>query len=431
MQTLYKGGLVFDGAGTLYEDHAVLTEGDTIAKLAPSGAFDGFAGRIVDTSGGTVLPGLIDCHVHLCLGAEADPGGAMTTLSEARLAIKGLQRARSTLVGGIVAVRDCGGRDHIDLAVRDACNGGHFSGPTIRASGRAICMTGGHGNRFGRVADGPPDVVKAVREQIHAGCDMIKMMATGGVMTPGVNPEDAHYSPEEMMAGVQEAKRFRRRTAAHAQGGDGILNAVRAGIDSVEHGIFMNEVCIEEMIQRGTFLVPTISALRNILRYSDHGIPGYVVEKARRVSETHTKSIQTFFRAGGRIAMGTDAGTPFNHHGDNARELAYLVEIGMPARDALAAATAHGAELMGLDDRGRIATGQRADLLIVDGNPVDDIACAADHANHRSVIKDGEFAYARPSQTVADQPAGWTGEIGGVFVTAAAPPPTPTIVQGN
>ena len=252
-----------------------------------------------------------------------------------------------------------------------------------------ICMTGGHGNRVGRVADGPDEVVKAVREQIHAGCDLVKIMATGGVMTPGVNPEDAHYSAEEMAVGIAEAKRFHRPTASHAQGAEGILNATRGGVTSIEHGIFMNEECCREMVERGTFLVPTLAALRNILGNAEAGIPDYVVEKARRCAAAHEQSVRMFSEAGGRIALGTDAGTPFNLHGHNARELRFMVEVGLTNLEALRAGTSNAADLMGLDDRGRIVEGAVADLLLVDGDPSRDIAAAADRGRHRRVVKDG------------------------------------------
>ncbi|NBB83219.1 MAG: amidohydrolase family protein, partial [Alphaproteobacteria bacterium] len=328
MQTLYRGGLIFDGTQKL-SDHALLIEGDRIVRLAPVGEFDGFAGTVADTTGGTVLPGLIDCHVHLCYGAEANPGQVAADLTDARMALKALDHARTTLEGGITAVRDCGGKNHIELAVRDAIARRQVVGPTIRAAGKMICMTGGHGNKFGRIADGADEVIKAVREQIHAGADLIKLMATGGVMTPGVDPEDAHYTEDELRAGVSEGKRFRRRTACHAQGTAGIVNATRAGVDSIEHGIFLTEAAAEEMRQRGTYLVPTLSAVMNILEHADKGIPAWAVEKSRRVAERHRQSIAMYYRLGGPIAMGTDCGTPFNHHGGNARELAYMVEVGM------------------------------------------------------------------------------------------------------
>lgn len=253
-----------------------------------------------------------------------------------------------------------------------------------------ICMTGGHGNRHGRVADGKDDVVRAVREQIHAGSDLVKIMATGGVMTPGVDPEDAHYSFEEISAGIHEAKRFHRTTASHAQGAEGILNATRGGITSIEHGIFMTDECIEEMLKRGTFLVPTLAAINNILSNDSSGIPDYIMEKAKRCAQAHRKSVKAFYDAGGKIAMGTDAGTPFNLHGSNAQELRHMVNNGLTSTDAIIASTRTAAELMELDKQGVIKKGADADMLIVNGNPVDDIDCVADVNNHRFVIKAGE-----------------------------------------
>ena len=389
MTTLYSGGLVFDGA-SLLTDHAVLVDGARIEQVAPSAEFSGFEGSRVDTAGGTLLPGLFDCHVHLVFTGDADPFKKLDTMAPGEVTMLALQNAQATLAGGVTAIRDCGGKDYLEFAVRDACNAGRVAGPAISAAGRLICMTGGHGNRVGRVADGVDDVVRAVREQIHAGSDLIKIMATGGVMTPGVNPEDAHYSAEEMAAGIAEGHRFHKPCASHAQGRDGILNAVRGGIDSIEHGIFMDDTCIEEMVERGTYVVPTLAAIVNMLANAEHGgIPSYIVEKAQRVAGVHRQAITAFYKAGGRIAMGTDAGTPFNMHGENAMELAFMVDVGMTPTDALIAATATAADLCQLGDRGRIRDGAIADFLLVNGNPVDDIAAVATRANHRAVIKDG------------------------------------------
>ena len=388
MTTLYRNGRIFDGE-RMIDGHAVLVEAGRISRVAADREFDGFAGEEVDCSEGTVMPGLIDCHVHLLFRGEPDPMAALEKLDAAHAVVRALEHAADTLRGGTTSVRDCGGREYQEFAVRNACNDGRFPGPTIRAAGKMICMTGGHGNRVGRVADGPDEVVKAVREQIHAGCDLVKIMATGGVMTPGVNPEDAHYSAEEMAVGIAEAKRFHRPTASHAQGAEGILNATRGGVTSIEHGIFMNEECCREMVERGTFLVPTLAALRNILGNAEAGIPDYVVEKARRCAAAHEQSVRMFRDAGGRIALGTDAGTPFNLHGHNAEELRFMVEVGLTNLEALRAGTSNAADLMGLDDRGRIVERAVADLLLVDGDPSLDILAAADRGRHRRVVKDG------------------------------------------
>ncbi|MCP5374462.1 MAG: amidohydrolase family protein [Hyphomicrobiales bacterium] len=388
--TLYAGGRLFDGA-EVHDGQGLLVTDGKIARIADVGEFAGFDGDRVDTTGGTVLPGLMDCHVHLCYRGEPDPAGALDKLSPAHATMRAFENAQANLRGGITSVRDCGGKDYLEFAVRDACNSGRQLGPTIRAAGRMICMTGGHGNRWGRVADGCDEVVKAVREQVHAGSDLVKIMATGGVMTPGVDPRDAHYSQEEMTAGVGEAKRFHKRTASHAQGMQGILHAVRAGIDSIEHGIYMDEQCQREMLEAGTYLVPTFSALASILENADRGIADYVIEKSRMVAERHKESITAYYKAGGRIAMGTDAGTPFNMHGANAHELALMVRFGaMTPKDSIIAATANAADLIGLADRGRLQEGLAADLLVVDGDPLDDVSRVADRANHRLVVKNGQ-----------------------------------------
>lgn len=401
MTTLLTGARLFDGEREK-TDHAVLIEGGVLKRVAPLAEFAGYSGNRIDMPGCTILPGLIDCHVHSLMGAEGNPGVVMEQLLPGRIVMRGVEHMQATLAGGITTVRDCGGKDYLEFAIRDASNTGKLLAPTMMASGRMICMTGGHGNRTGRVADGCDEVIKAVREQVHAGCDLVKIMATGGVMTPGVNPMDAHYSFDEMRAGVHEARRFSKSTASHAQGTEGILNAVRAGIDSIEHGIFMDQQCLEEMLERQTYLVPTIAALRNILDNADRGIPAYVVDKARAVEQRHRESFQMYYRAGGRIAMGTDAGTPFNRHGRNAEELAYMVEFGMSPADALVAGTSRAHDLLGLPDRGIVADGAVADLLLVRGDPTQDINQAADCQHHVAVFKQGVLvAGALPETTAA------------------------------
>ena len=389
MTTLYSGGLVFDGKGNLLENHGVLVDGERISRIAPIGEFEGYSSEKIDTSAGTLLPGLIDCHVHLVYCGEADPKTSLLKLGPGQIVMNAFENAQKTIRSGITAIRDLGGRDYFEFAVRDACNSGRQLGPTIMAAGKMICMTGGHGNVFGRIADGPDEVLKAVREQIQAGSDVIKLMATGGVMTPGVNPEDAHYTEEELRVGVDEGHRFHRTCASHAQGAAGILNAVRAGMDSIEHGFFMTQECLEAMLEKGTYLVPTLAAINNIYLNRDNGIPAFIVEKTIRVRERHHQSIKMFYKAGGKIAMGTDAGTPFNIHGDNCQELKFMVELGISNSDAMQFSTASAADLMGLTDRGQIEENFYADLLIVSGNPVEDISAVANQENHRSVIKNG------------------------------------------
>ncbi|MBL1242382.1 MAG: amidohydrolase family protein, partial [OCS116 cluster bacterium] len=335
-----------------------------------------------------------DCHVHLCYTASGDPRADEAKMGHSQLTLTALTNAQATLKGGVTAVRDCGGRDYMEFGVRDAINSGAFDGPTIYASGKIICMTGGHGHIHGRVADGVDEVRKAVREQILAGSDLIKIMATGGVMTPGVNPEDAHYNAEEMASGVHEAHRFHKRTASHAQGTEGILNAVNAGIDSIEHGIFLNQECIDKMLAAGTYVVPTFAALHNILANAENAdgpkIPAFIIEKCLRVAEAHKVSMKLFYAASGKIAMGTDAGTPHNRHGKNADELRLMCANGIKPVDALRISTFNGADLMGLENHGLIAANHAADILIVNGDPSLDIEMVANTQNHVMVIKAGK-----------------------------------------
>ncbi|MBN9409302.1 MAG: amidohydrolase family protein [Burkholderiales bacterium] len=384
---LYLNGKLFDGRDALPPGHALLVEEGRVRAIAPAAQFEGHAGPRFDLRGDTLLPGLIDCHVHLTMSGD---GKAVTGQGSghAALTLQALENAQASLRGGVTALRDCGGVDHVEFAVRDACNSGRFLGPHIKVSGKVICMTGGTKWKIARVADGPDEVVKAVREQIYMGCDCIKLMATGAVLHPGTDIEDAQYTEEELTAGVNEARRFRKPTAAHAIGTQGILNAARAGVTSIEHGMFMTDETVRLMLERGIFLVPTLAAIEHVLLNPDAVSP-VSLAKAQRVAQRHRESVGMYYRAGGRIAMGADTGTLCNPHGENAQELRYMVACGMSPRDALAGATSVAADLLRLPDRGTLKEGQIADLLIVSGDPLSDIERVADRRNHRLVIKDG------------------------------------------
>ena len=302
--------------------------------------------------------------------------------------MRALELAQATLRGGVTAVRDLAGRDYLEIAVRDSINAGYQLGPTIRCAGKLICMTGGHGWYMGRETDGPIDVVKAVRENIKAGADLIKFIATGGVATPNVDPLLAQLTLDELTTGVAEARRFGRKSTAHAQGAPGIRNAIDAGVASIEHGFQLTDELIADMKTRGIYLVATLAALDRTLSRPD-ALPDYIAEKARRFYDMHRDSVIRYHRAGGRLAMGTDAGTPFNFHGENAQELKLMVDLGISPLDALRSATANAADLIGFTDRGRIADGHWADLVLVQGNPAEDIRAVTDRANHRLVLKAG------------------------------------------
>lgn len=385
---LYEKGTVFDGREVLPTGHAVLVQAGRVHAVGPADSFAGYEGPRFDLGGDTLLPGLIDCHVHLTMSGD---GKSVTGQGNdhAALTLQALENAQASLRGGITALRDCGGVDHVEFAVRDACNAGRFLGPHIRVSGKVICMTGGTKWKIARVADGPQEVVKAVREQLLAGCDCIKLMATGAVLHAGTDIEDAQYTEEELAAGVAEARRFRKPTAAHAIGTQGILNAARAGVTSVEHGMFMTDETVRLMLERQIYLVPTLAAVEQVL-LNPQAVSPASLAKAQRVAARHRESVDMYYRAGGRIVMGADTGTLCNPHGHNAQELRYMVACGMSPTDALVGATSLAADLLNLPDRGLLAAGRIADMLIVRGDPTTHIEQAADRRNHRLVIKAGQ-----------------------------------------
>ncbi len=396
MRTLFRGGLVFDGAGKKLDGHGVLVEDRRIRRIAPLAEFDGYAEAAVDTSGGTLMPGVIDTHTHLLLTGGPDQLGPLETLPATALALGALKHAQDALLGGVTSLRDVGGKDFIEMRVRDAIARGDFMGPTIQCSGHIICITGGHAYRIGRQADGVEEIRKAVREQIRGGADLIKLMATGGMSSPGSDPGASQFTYEEIAAACAEAARLGKPSAAHAHGGEGILNAVRAGITSIEHGAFLDETGVEEMLKRGVFLVPTLSVSHWTEQNAQRGtIPQFILDNTARTKEARKRNFKRFYDAGGKIAMGTDGGTQYNFHRLSAYELALMVEAGMTPVDALVAANASAAELMRMKDRGRIAEGCYADLLVVDGDPTIDILNAALSERHRMVMKNGVAAKRR------------------------------------
>ncbi len=337
-------------------------------------------GNGVDLAGHTLLPGLINCHVHLCFGAEADPVRPLREEPLALTAIKALLRARETARAGVTTVRDLGGRDYVEIAARRAIQEGLIDGPRIVAAGRPVCMTGGHGHWLGREADGPDDARKAVREQLKAGADVIKIIATGGVMTPGVEPGSPQLTLDEMRAAIEEARKAGRRTAAHAMAATGISDAIDAGITSIEHGVFLTEEIVAHMRRDGTFLVPTLNAPAAIATGGlAAGIPEYMVRKSEQVVPAHVASFQLAHRAGVRIAAGADSGTPLNFHGSLLPELTLMTKYGMTPLEVIRAATVTAADCLGLGGvTGRVAPGYAADLIAVAGDPAERVEALAD-----------------------------------------------------
>ena len=365
------GATLIDGTGAapVSGRAVVVRDGRIQAVVAEREAPAGPTRRL---EGLTLLPGLINCHVHLCFGGEADPGAAMVKETFATTVIKAPVRARQTVEAGVTTVRDLGGRDYAELSVRDAVRSGLIPGPRVLCAGKGICITGGHGwQLIGREADGPDEVRKAVREQLRAGADVIKIFATGGVMTPGVDPNSAQLTLDEVAAAIEEARKAGRRTAAHAQGSDGIANCLEGGITTIEHGIFLTEALCRRMARDGVALVPTLIAPHAIVEGGvAAGIPEFAVRKSLAVRERHSESFRLALRLGVPIAAGTDAGTPLNPHGSLVPELELMVKGGLAPLAAIESATATAARVLGLEhETGRIAPGLVADLLAVEGNP--------------------------------------------------------------
>lgn len=347
-----------------------MLEDGRIAAVVGDG--DAGGGEIVDLGGLTLLPGLFNCHTHLCLSGQADPARVLMEESYGMTVLQAAVRARQTVEAGVTTIRDLGGREYADIAVRNAVRGGLIPGPRILAAGRGVCMTGGHGwQMLARQADGPDEVRKAVREQLRAGADVIKLLATGGVMTPGVDPSSPQLTLEELRAGIDEAHKARRRAAAHAQAEDGIAFCLEAGIDTVEHGIFLTEALAARMASQGTALVATLVAPHAIVEGGvAAGIPEFAVKKSAAVRARHLESFRMALRAGVRIAAGTDAGTPLNPHGSIVPELTLMAAAGMSPLQAIRSATSVAAAVSGLENEtGRIAVGLAADLLVVEGDP--------------------------------------------------------------
>jgi imidazolonepropionase-like amidohydrolase len=376
MSIAFVDGRVIVGDGRMIENATVLVEGGSILKITKNSLSIPKNTQKISLEHRTLLPGFIDAHIHICMDGSADPMTASLTESPTITALKAAESARRTLMAGITTVRDMGGKDGIDFGLRQAIASGLIPGPRMLVSGQLICMTGGHGWQVGLEADGPDEVRRAAREQIKAGADIVKLMATGGVLTPAVEPGSEQFTEAELRAGVEEAHKAGKKTATHAMGTRGISNALRAGIDSIEHGVYLDDETVSMMIERNIPLIPTISALYNIeTRGVEAGIPAFAVEKTLMVKPFHLESIRMAREAGISVAAGTDAGTPFNRHGENLGEIKLLVDYGgFSPMGAIKAGTGNAAKVLGLEDElGTVAEGKVADLVMVEGNPLDDI----------------------------------------------------------
>jgi len=372
-KTLFKNATVIDGTGKAPFKGDLLIEGKDILEV---GNVACECANVVDVNGKTVMPGIINAHTHVLFdGDNPNSVGLLEKDTPSMVALRGSKNLLKLLRSGVTFFRDMGGRDHIDVDLRNARNQGIIDGPEFHVAGRVLTMTGGHIWMVGRQCDGPDEVRKAAREQLKAGVDLIKIVATGGVTSPGMEPGAPQFTFEEIRAAVEEAKKAGKKSATHANGYVGIMNAVKAGIDSVEHGIFLTDEIIEQMLKNGTYLVPTLLAPHAIFHGGlAAGIPAFAVEKTGRVIQTHIESFKKAYKAGIKIAMGPDTGTPLNRAGDTAIEIKLLVDNGMTAMDAILCSTRNAADLLGISQRyGTLEKGKAADFLVLGGDPLADI----------------------------------------------------------
>ncbi|MDX1990800.1 MAG: amidohydrolase family protein [bacterium] len=405
--TLIYNGIIIDGTGrdpiiggaVLMNNNRIIAVGPASSLTTPINA------TRIDANGGTIMPGLIDSHVHMMFEI-GDLRQQLATPFSLNF-YKAVKHMRATLDAGITTVRDAGGAD---LGVKMAVEQGLIPGPRMQVSITALGITGGHtdGTQLSGVVtrlfpeypgmpsgicDGVEEVRKKVREVLRAGAEVIKICSTGGVLSPTDHPEFTQFSPQELAVIVQEGQ-YRRgiKVMAHAQGAEGIKNAVRAGIHSIEHGIYLDDEAIDLMLKYGTFLVPTLLAPIAVVEIGESKgtMPDYGLRKAREVIEAHAESIARAYRAGVQIAMGTDAGV--FPHGWNLRELDLMVQVGMRPMEAIVASTRTAAECLGWQDRvGTLEQGKLADVIVVKENPLNNIKALSNPNNITLVVKDGEI----------------------------------------
>jgi imidazolonepropionase-like amidohydrolase len=403
-KTYIQCGKLVDGTSNQAQSEmTIVVEGNRITDIQKGYISGGASDKVVDLKNKTVLPGLIDCHVHLEEQHSKTSMMDQFTKTYADIAYDAAVYAKRTLLAGFTTVRDLGGSG-VNISLRKAINKGLVDGPRILTAGRAISGSGGHmdnsdgfrddvfNHKMGPddgVADGPAEMIKAVRLQFKRGSDVIKIASTGGVLDLSENSSGAEMTIDEIKAVVETAKDYGLRVACHAHGAEGIKRAILGGVTSIEHGTFMNDEDFELAKQHGTYLVPTIIAGRSTMDSAK--VPGYfppvIARKALEVGPRIQATFGKAYKAGVKIAFGTDAGV--YPHGKNALEFQYMVEAGMPPMEAIKAATVNAADLLGMSDKvGSISKGKFADIVAVDGDPLSDIKTLQKMA---FVMKDGKI----------------------------------------
>jgi imidazolonepropionase-like amidohydrolase len=389
-KTLIHAGSLIDGRrDTVRKAVTVIVDGDRITGLAEGYTAPAAGDTVIDLKSATVLPGLIDMHVHLTSEQSGTAGYAERFyLNPADYALRSTVYARKTLLAGFTTVRDLGAADNLNNSLRDAIAKGWVTGPRVFSAGKSLATTGGHADPTNGLAaqymgdpgpkegviNGPDDARKAVRQRYKDGADLIKITGTGGVLSLAKNGQNPQLTAEEFAAIVTTAHDYGMKVAVHAHGDEGMQRAIRAGVDSIEHGTYMSDGTIALMKEHGTYYVPTVCAGRFVADKSkiDGYFPAVVRPKAAAIGPIIQATLQRAYAAGVKIAFGTDMGV--GPHGENGREFIYLVEAGMPPMKAIQSATLEAAKLLGAEkDLGTLEAGKFADLVAVPGDPLADI----------------------------------------------------------
>jgi imidazolonepropionase-like amidohydrolase len=397
MKILIRNVTLIDGTGSPPVPNAVLAIQDgKIHYAGPATGWwdDGEEWLDLDLSGKFVLPGLIDAHVHLSGSGESD---SQFRADHGNMTLKILSNAQKNLSAGITTVRDLGGWNELEFAVRTWIQQGAFAGPRMCLAGRFISITEAGADYYEgmyRVADGVDEVRRAVREQVKHGADLIKIGVTGAVLVENGVPGATHFNEDEICALVQEARKFGRSVAAHAHGEEGILMALHAGVKTLEHGTFLHRSpqAISYMAEYGVFLVPTLKVGWDIILARDPDIPDWIMEKNKALQGDAELSLRLAYEAGVPIAMGSDVGTPLNYHGENTLELYWMQQAGLSAMDAIVAGTGNAARALGWNSwLGSLEKDKVADLIVMDANPLDDLRTIAEKKHLQFVMKEGQI----------------------------------------